>query len=300
VYEKEAVGPSIPGFLKKWSANPTEAVYLEYEEYRSVMSKWHKNLTTAFKNCLESRDYMHVRNALAVLEKIIGQYPQVDFHGNSLEEKVNVIAAKTETRGDLQVRAQGYLALLRKSSKSWVTATKFSTQSKPSGSPADSPNPNRPMTPQATLSPSVATGEREIVRNKSNLNPSAPSFKPTDEESKYFHCIGTEANIFTGNLKIAAPTGQVHPHQLEILKDLLPAKRARDALTALGPPMKHLSRSRPASLRPQGVNRHRRMQLGDRAEPPKFRSMIEGKWTVQDKTSHLVNEMNQQYQTIDH
>jgi THO complex subunit 2 len=151
------------------------------------MSKWHKNLTTAFKNCLESRDYMHVRNALAVLEKIIGQYPQVDFHGNSLEEKVSAIAAKGETRGDLQVRAQGYLALLRKSSKSWVSSAKFGSQSKHSTS-ADSPNPNRPTTPQATLSPARTTSstasDREILRAKSTLNPAAPSFRPQDEEHR--------------------------------------------------------------------------------------------------------------------
>jgi THO complex subunit 2 len=153
------------------------------------MSKWHKNLTTAFKNCLESRDYMHVRNALAVLEKIIGQYPQVDFHGNSLEEKVGAIAGKGETRGDLQVRAQGYLALLRKSSKSWISSAKFGSQSKSSTPAANSPNTNRPTTPQATLSPARTTSstatDREILRTRSTLNPAAPSFKPHDDEHRY-------------------------------------------------------------------------------------------------------------------
>jgi THO complex subunit 2 len=182
VYEKEAIGPSIPGFLKKWSIIPSEAIYLQYEEYRSVMFKWHKNMTTAFKNCLESRDYMHVRNALAVLEKIIVQYPQVDFHGSSLEEKVSVIAGKEETRGDLQVRAQGYLALLRKSSKLWVTAAKFSAQLKPTASPAYSPNPKRIPTPQSssTLSTTAPNAAGERLRSQSSLNPSASSFKLQD------------------------------------------------------------------------------------------------------------------------
>ena len=185
VYEKEAIGPSIPGFLKKWSVVPSEAIYLQYDEYRAVMFKWHKNLTTAFKNCLESRDYMHVRNALAVLEKIIGQYPQVDFHGSSLEEKVSLIASKEESRGDLQVRAQGYIALLRKSSKSWVTAAKFSTQARTSASPAYSPNPKRPSTPQGSSlapapTPNLVTDRQQSLRSQSSLNPSAPSFKPHD------------------------------------------------------------------------------------------------------------------------
>ena len=182
-YEKEAVGPSTPGFLKKWSANPSEAIYLQYEEYRTVLFKWHKNMTSAFNNCLDSRDYMHVRNALAVLEKIIVQYPLVDFQGKALEEKIDVIAGKDETRGDLQIRAQGYLALLRKSSKSWVNQAKFSSKSAPS--PAYSPNTKRDSTPLAsTSSPSAAT-----LRTQSSLNPTATPIKPLEGNARYFHCF---------------------------------------------------------------------------------------------------------------
>lgn len=148
------------------------------------MFKWHKCMTTGFRSCLESRDYMHVRNALAVLEKIISHYPQVDLHGSVLEEKVNLIAGKSESRGDLQIRAQGYLALLRKSSKTLVTAAKFSTQNKPASSPGYSASPKRPSTPQnlssgtSTLNTSIERPHPE--RAKSALNPTAPSFKPQD------------------------------------------------------------------------------------------------------------------------
>jgi THO complex subunit 2 len=175
-YEKEAVGPSTPGFLKKWSANPSEAIYLQYEEYRVVLFKWHKNMTAAFTNCLDSRDYMHVRNALAVLEKIIVQYPLVDFQGKSLDEKVEIIAGKDETRGDLQIRAQGYLALLRKSSKTWMSQAKFSAKAAPS--PAYSPNTKRDSTPPASS---------EALRTQSSLNPSAVPFKPTERKSRYVY-----------------------------------------------------------------------------------------------------------------
>ena len=179
-YEKEAVGPSTPGFLKKWSANPSEAIYLQYEEYRTVLFKWHKNMTSAFNRCLDSRDYMHVRNALAVLEKIIVQYPLVDFQGKSLDEKIDVIAGKDETRGDLQIRAQGYLALLRKSSKSWVNQAKFSSKSAPS--PAYSPNTKRDSTPVGSAGlPSTAT-----LRTQSSLNPTAAPFKPVEGNARYF------------------------------------------------------------------------------------------------------------------
>jgi THO complex subunit 2 len=183
IYEKEAIGPSTPGFLKKWNINPSEAIYLQYEEFKSVMLKWHKYMTTGFRSCLESRDYMHVRNALAVLEKIITHYPQVDLHGSILEEKVDLIAGKSETRGDLQIRAQGYLALLRKSSKTLVTAAKFSTQNKPASSPGYPAGPKRPSTPQNLSSETSALNtsiDRQPERVRSALNPTAPSFKPPD------------------------------------------------------------------------------------------------------------------------
>lgn len=184
-YEKEAIGSSTPGFLKKWNINPSEAIHLQYDEFRSVMFKWHKFMTTGFRTCLESRDYMHVRNALAVLEKIISYYPQVDFHGSILEEKVNLIASKSETRGDLQIRALGYLALLQKSSKSLVTAAKFGAQNKPTMSPRYSASPKRPATPRIS-SPETAPLNSSIEKQyldkpRSNLNPAAPSFKPQDD-----------------------------------------------------------------------------------------------------------------------
>jgi THO complex subunit 2 len=184
-YEKEAVGPSTPGFLKKWSANPSDAIYLQYEEYRTVMFKWHKNMTHAFSNCLDSRDYMHVRNALAVLEKIIAQYPLVDFQGKTLEGKVEIIAGKNETRGDLQIRAQGYLALLRKSSKLWINQAKASSKSAPS--PAYSPTRKRDSTPSA----STGLPQPVLSRPQSSLNPTAPSFKPTEGTHRYVRCRGS-------------------------------------------------------------------------------------------------------------
>ena len=185
VYEKEAVGLSIPGFLKKWSVNAAETIYLQYEEYRSVMFKWHKNLTMAFRNCLESRDYMHVRNSLAVLEKLVGLYPLVDFHGAALEEKVAIVAGKTETRGDLQIRAQGYLAILRKSSKSWVPASTFSSQPKPSNISVSSTSPTPSSSPRNFSPSSTTQGRQQPTQSFSTLNPAASPFKPPLENTRY-------------------------------------------------------------------------------------------------------------------
>jgi THO complex subunit 2 len=178
VYEKEAIGPSLPGFLKKWSSNPNETVFLQYEEFRSVMFKWHKNLTMAFRSCLDSRDYMHARNALAVLEKLAGLFPMINFHGTALEEKVALIAGKAETRGDIQIRAQGYLAILQKSSKTWVSVAKFSSQPKSAVASITSHNPTPSSTPR-TLSPNP-TGQTSshIQKPISSLNPAASLFKP--------------------------------------------------------------------------------------------------------------------------
>jgi hypothetical protein len=66
-----------------------------------------------------------------------------------------------------------------------VTAAKFSAHARTSDSPAYSPNPKRPSTPQGSslpsaTAPNLVTDRQQPLRNQSSLNPSAPSFKPHD------------------------------------------------------------------------------------------------------------------------
>lgn len=46
-----------------------------YENYRHVCHKWHYKLAKAVVTCLESKDYVQIRNSLIILIKIIPFFP---------------------------------------------------------------------------------------------------------------------------------------------------------------------------------------------------------------------------------
>ena len=48
----------------------TVADHLDYENYRHVVHKWHFSLTKVAVSCLESAEYLQIRNALIILTKV--------------------------------------------------------------------------------------------------------------------------------------------------------------------------------------------------------------------------------------
>ncbi|KTW25881.1 hypothetical protein T552_03155 [Pneumocystis carinii B80] len=133
VYNKEAKGiKNLPGFQKRWSFSsrdkPQEHIndedMLQYEEFKRLMYKWHRKLNQVFKICLDSQEYMHVRNAIIVLEKISECFPVVAWMGRALKDKVSLIIEQ-EKREDLKVRVLGYRAKLIKGESKWVSINQF-------------------------------------------------------------------------------------------------------------------------------------------------------------------------------
>ena len=70
IFEKECVG--YPGFVTKFRVATTEAKpgdksdkndHVDYENYRHVVHKWHFKIAKALVVCLESKDYVQIRNA---------------------------------------------------------------------------------------------------------------------------------------------------------------------------------------------------------------------------------------------
>ncbi|EMR10044.1 hypothetical protein PNEG_01798 [Pneumocystis murina B123] len=133
VYNKEAKGiKNLPGFQKRWSFSfrdkPQEHIndedMLQYEEFKRLMYKWHRKLNQVFKICLDSQEYMHIRNAIIVLEKISQCFPVVAWMGRALKDKVSFIIEQ-EKREDLKVRALGYRAKLIKGESKWMSINQF-------------------------------------------------------------------------------------------------------------------------------------------------------------------------------
>ena len=122
LFEKECA--KYPGFITKFSE--ADPVHVDYENYRHVCHKWHYRLTKALILCLDSEDYMQIRNSLVVLTKIISFFPLVTNFAQAIEKRVDIIRDKEKSnRKDLYALATGYLGQLKSKRPSFVPEQEF-------------------------------------------------------------------------------------------------------------------------------------------------------------------------------
>jgi len=126
LFEKEAFGlkKDNHGYAKKISPDNTVTAFYDFEEFRTVVFKWHRGLNSAFKTCIRIGEYMHVRNAINVLNGIHQQFPVVTWMGASLMNTITDLS-KTETREDLKVAATSLIGGLKRREKNWVLQQAF-------------------------------------------------------------------------------------------------------------------------------------------------------------------------------
>lgn len=185
VYEKEAFGTKrdLPGFAKKMSTDKIPDSFFDFEDFRRVLYKWHRVLSSALKTCITSSEYMHIRNAIIILKAVHQHFPAVNWIGRDQLACVTELS-KNEAREDLKIAATSLLGNLKRREKQWMLPQAFhlvslsNTSSQPNGadaakvesanlangSPAGSA---RPITPQ----PDAVAGK--------TLNAKATEFKPT-------------------------------------------------------------------------------------------------------------------------
>lgn len=63
-----------------------------YENYRHVCHKWHYKITKAMVFCLDSKDYMQIRNALIILMRILPHFPMLVKLAQIIERKVDKVS----------------------------------------------------------------------------------------------------------------------------------------------------------------------------------------------------------------
>lgn len=126
LFEKEAYGAKkdYPGYAKKILPDKTIVAFFDFEDFRGVLLKWHRCLNSALRTCIASGEYMHVRNAINVLNGIHQYFPAVNWMGNSLVSTVTDLS-KTETREDLKVAATSLIGGLKRREKDWVMPQAF-------------------------------------------------------------------------------------------------------------------------------------------------------------------------------
>ena len=126
IFEKEAYGirKDLPGFSKKLGNDKTILSFYDHESFRRVLFKWHRNLSNALKTCLTSQEYMHIRNAINILNNVHQNFPAVTFMGQHQLTSITEIS-QTETREDLKVAAASLLGALKKREKDWMMPQAF-------------------------------------------------------------------------------------------------------------------------------------------------------------------------------
>ena len=126
VFEKEAYGvkKDLPGFCLKMTNDKTVLSFLEYEDFRKILQKWHFNLHTALKACFTGGEYMHIRNAMVVLKAVYMHFPVINWMGQAQVASITELT-KTELREDLKLAATSLLGHLRRREKDWVLPQAF-------------------------------------------------------------------------------------------------------------------------------------------------------------------------------
>ena len=88
--------------------------HVDYENYRHVVHKWYFKIAKALVVCLESKDYVQIRNALIILTRILPHFPViVKLHGVIEKRIEKVCEEEKESRKDLYVKAMSYSGQLK-------------------------------------------------------------------------------------------------------------------------------------------------------------------------------------------
>merc|ERR1711997_1351985 len=134
----ECVG--YPGFVTKFrtqtednntsnasSANAKNSKdHVDYENYRPVVHKWHFKIAKALVVCLESKDYVQIRNALTILTKILPHFPVIAKLNGVIEKRIEKVCNdEKESRKDLYIKAMSYSGQLRNRKNSVLKEHEF-------------------------------------------------------------------------------------------------------------------------------------------------------------------------------
>ncbi|MQL84853.1 hypothetical protein Taro_017363 [Colocasia esculenta] len=154
VYEREC--GNMPGFAVYYRYPNSKRV--TFSQFVRVHTKWNTRITRLLIQCLESPEYIEIRNALIMLTKISSIFPVTRKTGLNLERRVSKI--KNDEREDLKVLATGVAAALAGRKGSWVSEEEFAmglTDVKHAASPAKPVPSNLGMLQNGPQSDSIVT-----------------------------------------------------------------------------------------------------------------------------------------------
>ncbi|KAI9894552.1 MAG: THO complex subunit 2 [Vezdaea aestivalis] len=167
-YQNEALGPK--NDLTGFSKNASMSVLFEFDEFRTLLFKWHNALLKSLEACLLGEEYMHRRNALFIMKAIHKSFPVIDFMGQKLLNCVEDIFEKDD-RGDLKLAARSLYGVLKPRSSKWILHHEFRT-------PAYG-NSKRSSSRQGQRSSNGTPDAFTQMETPKALNAKAEEFKPS-------------------------------------------------------------------------------------------------------------------------
>ena len=189
LFEKEAYGRErdLPGFSRKMTNEKANISFYDYEEYRRVLLKWHRNLNSAIKACIGGGEYMHIRNAINLLKATCQYFPAVNWMGLGQISSITELS-KSESRVDLKIAATSLLGNLKKREKEWVLPQAFSlvsTETLVPGNPShtsksESSTNGTNGARLTSIKPATPQPDGDTVKT---LNPKAIDFLPSSRAS---------------------------------------------------------------------------------------------------------------------
>ncbi|KAL4768331.1 transcription factor/nuclear export subunit protein 2-domain-containing protein [Aspergillus nidulans var. acristatus] len=167
VYEKEAFGTKrdLPGFAMNVDPEGKPTTFLDYEDFRRLLYKWHRLISSALKICLNGGEYMHIRNAISVLKAIVQNFPAVNWIGRDMHTSVNNLSQNDE-RDDVKIPAASLIGDLNRREKKWMLPQAFMIT-------------NQPVPSKGSQVTGRATPSRPNSTTPTPFNAAAPEFKPS-------------------------------------------------------------------------------------------------------------------------
>ncbi|KDR14733.1 THO complex subunit 2 [Zootermopsis nevadensis] len=169
-FEKEC--SNYPGFVTKFRVSNqfSEANdHVGYENYRHVCHKWHYKITKAMVVCLDSKDYVQIRNSLIILIKILPHFPVLAKLSQIIERKIEKVREEEKNqRQDLFILATSYSGQLKAKSASMIRETDFhQVGDKPSKSQDCGSVKQELNNPAATVATKQVNGEIKQEKDRS-------------------------------------------------------------------------------------------------------------------------------------
>ncbi|CAH9146449.1 unnamed protein product [Cuscuta epithymum] len=196
IYEREC--GNMPGFAVYYRYPNSQRV--TYSQFIKVHWKWSQRITRLLIQCLESTEYMEIRNALILLTKISSVFPVTRKSGINLEKRVGKI--KSEEREDLKVLATGVGSALAARKPLWVSDEEFGMgylELKPGPGLTQKPAPaNQSALPNGSMT-SLSQGEHAGGRSAAVGRPGDGKLDRAENPSQKSDPVHSKQNLASSN-----------------------------------------------------------------------------------------------------